>query len=40
MLNGENMQPRIFYLARLSFRIGREKKSVPDKQKLKEFIDH
>ena len=36
VLNGKNLQPRILYPARLSFRIG-EIKSVLDKQKLKEF---
>ena len=38
VLNGKNLQPRIFYLARLSFRIERDIKSFPDKQKLKEFM--
>jgi len=38
MLNGKNMQPRILYPARLSFRIEREIKSFPYKQKLKEFV--
>jgi len=33
MLNGENMQPRIFYPARLSFRV-EEKQSFQDKQTL------
>ena len=37
VLNQKNMQPRILYPARLSFRIG-EIKSFPDKQKLKEFV--
>ena len=37
VLNQKNMQPRILYPARLSFKIG-EIKSFPDKQKLKEFI--
>ena len=38
VLNGKNMQPRILYLARLSFRVEGERKSFPDKQKLKEFV--
>ena len=33
---GKNLQPRILYPARLSFRIG-ERKNFPDKQKLKEY---
>ena len=37
MLSGKNLQPRFFYPARLSFRIG-EIKSFPDKEKLKEFM--
>ena len=37
VLNQKNMQPRIPYRARLSFKIG-EIKSFPDKQKLKEFV--
>ena len=32
-----NLQPRILYPARLSFRFGGEIKSFPDKQKFKEF---
>ena len=38
VLKGEDMQPRILYAARLSFRIEREIKSFQDKQKLKEFV--
>jgi len=34
----KNLQPRILYPARLSFRIEGEIKSFSDKQKLKEFI--
>ena len=34
----KDLQPRIFYLVRLSFEIEREIKNFPDKQKLKEFI--
>ena len=37
VLNQKNMQPRILYQASLSFKIG-EIKSLPDKQKLKEFV--
>ena len=33
----KNLQPRIRYPARLSFRFDGEIKSFPDKQKLKEF---
>ena len=35
---GKNLQPRLSYPARLSFRIERDLKSFSDKQKLKEFI--
>ena len=38
MLKEKNCQPRILYLARLSFRIEEEVKSFTEKQKLKEFI--
>ena len=34
----KNLKPKILYLARLSFRIEEDRKSFPDKQKLKEFI--
>ena len=34
VLNGKNLQPRIVYVARLSFRIEGEIKSFPEKQKL------
>ena len=37
-LNEKNMQPRIFYPARLSFRIEGEFKSFQDRQKLKEYV--
>ena len=37
VLNEKNMQPRILYPARLSFRIG-EIKSFQDRQKLKEYM--
>jgi len=36
ILKGKNLQPRILYPARLSFRIGGEIKIFSDKQKLKE----
>ena len=38
MLNEKNMQPRILYPARLSFRIEGEIKSFQDRQKLKEYV--
>ena len=38
VLNKKNMQPRIMYLARLSFRIEGEIKSFQDTQKLKEYV--
>ena len=39
VMKGKNLQPgiRIFYLARVSFRFEAEIKSLPNKQKLKEF---
>ena len=37
VLNEKNMQPRILYPAKLSFRIG-EIKSLQDRQKLKEYV--
>ena len=37
VMKGKNLQPRILYPARLSFRDDREIRSFPDKQKLKEF---
>ena len=37
ILIGKNLQPRLLYLARISFKINREIKSFTDKQKLKEF---
>ena len=37
MIKGKNLQPRILYPARLSFRFDGEIKSFPDKQKLREF---
>ena len=32
------LQPRLLYPAKVSFRIKGQKKSFPDKKKLKEFI--
>ena len=37
VMKGKNLQPRILYQVRLSFRFEREIKSFTDKQKLKEF---
>ena len=37
-LNEKNMQPRILYPARLSFRIEGERKSFQNRQKLKEYM--
>ena len=37
VMEGKNLLPRIFYLAKLSFRLEAEIKSFIDKQKLKEF---
>ena len=38
VLNEKNMQPRILYPARLSFRIEGEIKSFQNRQKLKEHV--
>ena len=38
VLTEKNMQPRILYPARLSFRIEGEIKSFQDRQKLKEYV--
>ena len=38
VLNEKNMQPRILYPARLSFRIEGEIKSFQDRQKVKEYV--
>ena len=38
VLNEKNMQPRIHYPARLSFRKEGEIKSFQDRQKLKEYV--
>ena len=37
VMKGENLQPRLLYPARISFRFDREIKSFTDKQKLREF---
>ena len=37
VLKGENLQPRLQYPARISFKIDREIKSFSDKQMLREF---
>ena len=37
VLKGKNLQPRLLYPARISFKIDGEIKSFPDKQKLREF---
>ena len=37
LLKGENLQPRILYLAGVSFRIEGEIKNFSDKQKLKDY---
>jgi len=38
VLNEKNMQPRILYPARLSFRKDGEMQSFQDRQKLKEYV--
>ena len=37
VMKGKNLQPRILYPARLSFRFDEEIKIFPDKQTLREF---
>ena len=37
-MKSKNLQPRLLYPAKLSFRIEGHRKSFPDKIKLKEFI--
>ena len=37
VMKGKNLQPKLLYLARISFRFGREVKIFTDKQKLREF---
>ena len=36
-MKGKNLQPRLLYPARISFRFDREFKTFTDKQKLREF---
>ena len=36
-MKGENLQPRLLYPARISFKIDGEIKSFSEKQKLREF---
>ena len=38
VMKGKDLHPRLLYLAKLSFRIGRQIKRFPEKVKLKEFI--
>ena len=37
VLKGKNLQPKLLYLERISFKIDAEIKSFSDKQKLREF---
>jgi len=37
VIKGKNLQPKLLYPARISFKIDREIKSFLDKQKLREF---
>ena len=37
-MKNKDLQPRLFYPAKLSFRIKGQIKSIPDKKKLKEII--
>ena len=37
VMKGKNLQPRLLYLARISFRFDREIKTFTDKQNLREF---
>ena len=37
MLKGKDLQPRLLYLTRISFKIDGEIKNFSDKQKLREF---
>ena len=37
VLKGKNLQPRLLYSARISFKMDGEIKSFSDKQKLREF---
>ena len=37
VMKGKNLQPRLLYMARISFKFDGEIKSFADKQKLREF---
>ena len=37
VMKGKNLQPRLLYLARISFRFDRDIKSVTDEQNLRKF---
>ena len=37
VMKGKNLQPRLLYPARISFRFDGEMKSFPEKQKLRQF---
>ena len=37
VMKGKNLQPRLLYRERISFRFNREVKTFTDKQKLREF---
>ena len=37
VMKGKNLQPRLLYPARISFRFNREIKTFTDKQKVREF---
>ena len=37
VMKGKNLQPRILYPARCSFKFNGESKSFPEKQKIREF---
>ena len=39
VMKGKNLQPRLLYLTRFSFRFEGEMKTFSDKQKLREFSD-
>ena len=38
-MKNKDLQPRLLYPARLSFKIEGEIRSLPDKKKLKEFVN-
>ena len=39
VMKSKDLQPRLLYTARLSFKIKEEIRSFPDKKKLKEFVN-